>query len=50
MRIETSPRIVRTYTIEPQLYKQVKDCANKDARIISKIIEKYLKRYVESKI
>ena len=50
MNTETSTKIVRTYTIEPQLYKQVKDCANKDARIISKIIEKYLKRYVESKI
>ena len=46
---ETSTKIVRTYTIEPSLYKKVKKCANKDARIISKIIERYLMRYVESK-
>ena len=49
MNTLTSTKIVRTYTIEPSLYKRVKDCANKDSRIISKIIEKYLMRYVESK-
>ena len=46
MQPTTSTRIVRTYTIEPHLYKQVKECANKGARVISKIIEKYLRRYV----
>ena len=43
------PRITRTYTIEPHLYEQVKTCANKDARIVSRIIENYLTRYVQSR-
>ena len=43
------PRITRTYTIEPVLYEQVKTCANKDARVISRIIENYLTRYVQSR-
>ena len=42
-------RITRTYTIEPVLYKQVKQCANQDGRILSRIIENYLTRYVQSK-
>jgi len=46
MQQTVSNRIVRTYTIEPSLYEQVKQCANKDARVISKIIEMYLRRYV----
>ena len=49
MQPMTSTRIVRTYTIEPSLYKRVKDCASKDARVISKIIEQSLLRYVQSK-
>ena len=49
MQQTVSNRIVRTYTIEPTLYEQVKKCANKDARVISKIIEMYLRRYVQSK-
>jgi len=44
-----STRIVRTYTIEPNLYEQVKRCADKDARVISKIIEMYLRKYVEAR-
>ena len=43
------PRITRTYTIEPHLYEQVKQCANKDARVVSRIIENYLTRYVQSR-
>ena len=42
------PRITRTYTIEPHLYEQVKQCANKDARVVSRIIENYLTRYEHS--
>jgi len=42
-------RITRTYTIEPHLYEQVKTCAHKDARVISRIIENYLTRYVQSR-
>ena len=42
-------RITRTYTIEPVLYKQVKQCANQDGRILSRIIENYLIRYLQSK-
>jgi hypothetical protein len=42
-------RITRTYTIEPVLYEQVKQCANKDARIVSRIIENALSRYVQSR-
>ena len=50
MHLETKqPRITRTYTIEPHLYEQVKQCANKDARIVSRIIENYLTRYVQSR-
>jgi hypothetical protein len=49
MQQTVSHKIVRTYTIEPSLYEQVKQCANKDARVISKIIEMYLKKYVQSK-
>jgi len=49
MQQTVSNRIVRTYTIEPTLYEQVKKCANKDARVISKIIEMYLTKYVQSK-
>jgi hypothetical protein len=42
-------RITRTYTIESDLYRQVKQCANQDGRILSRIIENYLTRYVQSK-
>ena len=50
MHLETKqPRITRTYTIEPSIYKQVKTCADKDERIISRIIENALSRYVQSR-
>ena len=49
MQQEVSTRIVRTYTIEPTLYERVKKCADKDARVISKIIEMYLRKYVETR-
>ena len=49
MQQTVSNKIVRTYTIEPSLYEQVKKCATKDARVISKIIEMYLKKYVETR-
>lgn len=49
MQQTVSNRIVRTYTIEPSLYEQVKICADKDARVISKIIEMYLTKYVQSR-
>jgi hypothetical protein len=42
-------RITRTYTIKPLLYKQVKTIADKDERIISRIIENGLARYVQSR-
>lgn len=42
-------RITRTYTIDPVLYKQVRQCVNKDGRILSRIIENYLTKYVQSK-
>ena len=42
-------RITRTYTIDPVLYKQVRQCVNEDGRILSRIIENYLIRYVQSK-
>ena len=42
-------RITRTYTIDPVLYRQVRQCVNKDGRILSRIIENYLTRYVQSK-
>ena len=42
-------RITRTYTIEPVLYRQVRQCVNKDGIILSRIIENYLTRYVQSK-
>ena len=42
-------RITRTYTIDPVLYRQVRHCVNKDGRILSRIIEDYLTRYVQSK-
>ena len=41
-------RITRTYTIESDLYRQVKQCANQDGRILSRIIENALTRYVQS--
>jgi hypothetical protein len=43
-----TPRINRTYTIEPKLYKEFKNCANKDGRVISRIIEQSVKRYVQT--
>ena len=43
-----SNRINRTYTIEPTLYKEFKNCANKDGRVISRIIEQSVKRYVQA--
>ncbi len=42
-------RITRTYTIKPHLYEQVKQCADKDARFVSRIIENALSRYVQSR-
>jgi len=42
-------RITRTYTIQPSIYKQVKSCADKDERIISRIIENGLLRYAQSR-
>jgi hypothetical protein len=42
-------RITRTYTIKPSLYKQVKTIADKDERIISRIIENGLARYAQSR-
>ena len=42
-------RITRTYTIDPVLYKQVRQCVNEDGRILSRIIENYLTKYVQSK-
>ena len=43
-----SNRINRTYTIEPTLYKEFKNCAIKDGRVISRIIEQSVKRYVQT--
>ena len=40
-------RITRTYTIDPVLYRQVRQCVKEDGRILSRIIEKYLTRYLE---
>jgi hypothetical protein len=42
-------RITRTYTIKPSVYKQAKSCADKDERIISRIIENSLARYVQTR-
>jgi hypothetical protein len=42
-------RITRTYTIKPSIYQQAKSCADKDERIISRIIENGLLRYAQSR-
>jgi len=49
MPIPSPERITRTYTIEPNLYNQFKICANKDARVLSRIIEQSIQRYVLTK-
>ena len=42
-------RYLRTYTIKPSIYKLAKSCADKDERIISRIIENSLMRYAQSR-
>ena len=49
LQLPNEKRITRTYTIKPLLYKQVKTIADKDERILSRIIENGLARYVQSR-
>jgi len=43
------PRITRTYTVKPSIYKEFKNCADKDERIKSRIIENFMTRYIASR-
>ena len=43
-------KIIRTYTIDPKLYEEVKKCADKKGRIISNIINKSLEQFVRASI
>jgi len=43
-------KITRTYTIEPKLYEQVKQCADKKGRIISSIINQSLQKFVDASL
>ena len=42
-------KIIRTYTISPYLFSKFKECAEKDMRKLSNIIEQSIRRYVQSK-
>jgi len=42
-------KVKKTYSIDRTLAESFKVAANKDARNMSKVIEGYMKRYVESK-
>ena len=42
-------RITRTYTVQPSIYKEFKNCADKDERIKSRIIENFQLRYIASR-
>ena len=54
MRLESNEtnqnKIVRTYTISPKLYEEVKKCADKKGRIISSIINQSLEKFVQASI
>ena len=43
-------KIIRTYTISPKLYEEVKKCADKKGRIISSIINKSLEKFVQASL
>ena len=43
-------KIIRTYTIDPKLYEEVKKCADKKGRIISSIIHQSLEKFVQESI
>jgi hypothetical protein len=43
-------KIIRTYTIDPKLYEQVKICADKKGRIISSIINQSLQKFVDASL
>lgn len=43
-------KIIRTYTIDPKLYEDVKKCADKKGRIISSIINQSLEKFVQASI
>ena len=43
-------KIIRTYTIDPKLYEDVKKCADKKGRIISSIINQSLEKFVRASI
>ena len=43
-------KIIRTYTVEPKLYEQVKICADKKGRIISSIINQSLQKFVDESV
>ena len=50
MQIKPEYKIIRTYTIEPKLYEQVKICADKKGRIISSIINQGLQKFVDASL
>jgi len=50
MQIKPEYKIIRTYTIEPKLYEQVKICADKKGRIISSIINQSLQKFVDASL
>ena len=43
-------KIIRTYTIDPKLYEEVKKCAYKKGRIISSIINQSLEKFVQASL
>ena len=43
-------KIIRTYTISPKLYEEVKKCADKKGRIISSIINQSLEKFVNASL
>ena len=46
----TENKIIRTYTINPKLYEEVKKCADKKGRIISSIINQSLEKFVQASL
>ena len=43
-------KIIRTYTVDPKLYEEVKKCADRKGRIISNIINQSLIKFVQANI